>query len=239
MKALILAAGRGERMRPLSDATPKPLLRVGGRALIEWQIERLVAAGIRELVINLAHRADAIRAALGDGARLGARIRYSREGDDAEAALETLGGVIAALPLLAGGDAPFAVVAGDVHTGYDYRRLAAHAQAIALGAVDAHLVLVDNPPYHAGGDMGLDGNHRVTLHPPLLTFAGVGVFSPRLFAGESPGRKRLFPWMYRFVERGRVTGEHFPGAWHNVGTPDDLAALDAALRLAQPASPRD
>lgn len=232
MNALILAAGRGERMRPLSDTTPKPLLEVGGRALIEWQIERLVAAGIRDLVINLAHGADAIRTALGGGARLGARIRYSHEGDDSEAALETLGGVVAALPLLAVAGAPFVVVAGDVYTAFDYRRLAAHAQAIALGAIDAHLVLVDNPPYHPGGDMGLDSNHRVNLHPPLLTFASIAVFAPRLFAGESAVRKPLFPWMYRFVERGRVSGEHFSGAWHNVGTPADLATLDAALRAA-------
>lgn len=232
MKALILAAGRGERMRPLSDATPKPLLQVGGRALVEWQIERLVASGIRELVINLAHCADAIEAALGDGTRLGVRIRYSREGKDVGAALETLGGVVAALPLLASGDEPFAVVASDLYTDFDYRRLGAHAQAIALGAADAHLVLVDNPPYHAGGDMGLDENHRVTLHPPLLTFSSIGVFAPRLFAGEVAARKSLFPWMYRFVERGRVTGEHFSGAWHNLGTPDDLAALDAVLRPA-------
>lgn len=229
MRVLLLAAGRGERMRPLSDHTPKPLLRAGGRALIEWQIERLVTAGLRDLVINLAHHADAIEEAVGDGTRFGARIRYSREGGSAEAALETLGGVVHALPLLATGDAPFAVVASDLYTTFDYGRLNAHAQAIALGAADAHLVLVDNPPYHAGGDMGLDERHRVTLHPPLLTYASIGVFAPRLFAGESAARKPLFPWMYRFVERGRVTGEHFSGTWHNLGTPDDLAALDAAL----------
>ena len=231
MKALILAAGRGERMRPLSDNTPKPLLRVGDRPLIEWQIERLVAAGIRELVINLAHGADTLEAALGDGARLGARIAYSREGTTADAALETLGGVVKALPLLARDDTPFAVVAGDLYTEFDYRRLAAHAQAIGLGVADAHLVLVDNPPYHPSGDMGLGTNHRVTLHSPLLTYASIGVFAPRVFAGESALRNRLFPFMYAFVERGRVTGEHFTGAWHNVGTPQDLAALDAVVRM--------
>jgi MurNAc alpha-1-phosphate uridylyltransferase len=229
MRALLLAAGRGERMRPLSDDTPKPLLLAGGRTLIDWQLDRLVAAGLSDIVINLAHHAETIEAAVGDGTRFGARIRYSHEGASAEAALETLGGVVHALPLLATGDAPFVVVASDLFTAFDYGRLTAHAQAIALGAADAHLVLVDNPPYHAGGDMGLDERHRVTLHPPLLTYAGIGVFSPRLFAGESAARKPLFPWMYRFVERGRVTGEHFTGTWHNLGTPDDLAALDAAL----------
>jgi MurNAc alpha-1-phosphate uridylyltransferase len=234
MKALILAAGRGERMRPLSDRTPKPLLQVGGRTLVEWQIERLVKAGMRDLVLNLAHHADAIEAALGDGARLGVRIRYSREGDSADDALETLGGIVKALPAL-GGDAPFVVVAGDLYTEFDYRRLTAQAQAIALGAADAHLVLVDNPAYHSGGDMGLDAQHRISLHPPLLTYASIGVFSPRLFVGEAALKKRLFPWMYRFVERGRVSGEHFNGTWHNLGTPRDLAALDAALRTTRPA----
>ncbi|HXF47587.1 MAG TPA: sugar phosphate nucleotidyltransferase, partial [Burkholderiaceae bacterium] len=138
MRALIFAAGRGERMRPLSDRTAKPLLRAGGRLLIEYQIEALVRAGIRELVINLAHLADSFAPLLGDGSAYGARIVYSREGDAAEDALETLGGIVKARPLL--GDAPFVAVSGDVVTDFDYRRLAAHAQAIALGAADAHLV---------------------------------------------------------------------------------------------------
>jgi MurNAc alpha-1-phosphate uridylyltransferase len=237
MKALILAAGRGERMRPLSDTVPKPLLEVGGRRLIEWQIARLAAAGIRDIVINVAHLADTFEAALGDGTRLDVRIRYSREGTRAEDALETLGGIVKALPLLNTGTAPFLVASGDLYTDYDYAHLTAHAQAIALGAADAHLVLVDNPPYHPGGDMGLDtrlnAQHRVTQHPPLLTYASIGVYAPRLFAAESAERKPLFPWMYRFVQRGRVTGEHFKGRWHNVGTPVELAALDAQLRAAR------
>lgn len=230
MKALIFAAGRGERMRPLSDVTPKPLLAAGGKRLIEWQIDALVRAGVRQLVINTAHLATSIEATLGDGARFGARIAYAREGTTAEDALETLGGIVNALPLLAprGADAPFIAVSGDIVTDYDYRRLIAHAQAIELDAADAHLVLVDNPPSHPGGDMGLaDG--RIHLQPPLLTYANIGVFAPRLFRHQAPGKKKLFPWLYAFAARGRVTGERYEGGWHNVGTPDELAALDAAL----------
>lgn len=230
MKALIFAAGRGERMRPLSDLTPKPLLVAGGKRLIEWQIDALVRAGVRELVINTAHLAAAIEATLGDGARFGARIDYAREGTTAEQALETLGGIVNALPLLApqGAERPFIVVSGDIVTDYDYRHLIAHAQAIELGAADAHLVLVDNPPSHPGGDMGLERG-RIHLQPPLLTYANIGVFAPRLFRREAPARRKLFPWLYGFAADGRVTGEHFRGIWHNVGTPAELAQLDAAL----------
>jgi len=233
MKALIFAAGRGERMRPLSDVTPKPLLVAGGKRLIEWQIDALVLAGVRELVINTAHLAAAIEATLGDGSRFGARIEYSREGTTADDALETLGGIIQALPLLApkGSGRPFIAVSGDIVTDYDYRRLIAHAQAIELGAVDAHLVLVENRPSHPGGDMGLaDG--RINQHPPLLTYANIGVFAPRMFRAEAPGKRKLFPWLYACAARGRVTGERFDGMWHNVGAPDELAELDAALRAA-------
>lgn len=230
MKALIFAAGRGERMRPLSDATPKPLLEAGGKRLIEWQIDALVRAGFRELVINTAHLAPQIESALGDGARYGARIAYSHEGETAEDALETLGGIVKALPLLSpNGAAPFIAVSGDIVTDYDYRRLVPHAQAIELGVADAHLVLVDNPPSHPAGDMGL-AQGRINLHPPLLTYGNIGVFAPRLFAGEAPVKKKLFPWLYRAAERGRVSGEHYAGRWHNVGTPGELAALDARLR---------
>lgn len=231
MKALIFAAGRGERMRPLTDMTPKPLLVAGGKRLIEWQIDALVRAGVRELVINTAHLATAIEATLGDGSRFGARIEYSREGTTAEEALETLGGIIKALPLLAprGSDRPFIAVSGDIVTDFDYRCLIAHAQAIEMGAVDSHLVLVENRPSHPGGDMGLaDG--RISQHPPLLTYANIGVFAPRLFRSEAPVKKKLFPWLYAFAARGRVTGERFDGIWHNVGTPDELAALDALLK---------
>jgi len=226
MKALLFAAGRGERMRPLSDATAKPLLRAGGRRLIEWQIEALVRAGVREIVINTAHLAQQIEDTLGDGSRYHARLRYSREGDRAEEALETLGGIVHALPLL--GAAPFIAASSDIVTGFDYSRLAGPLAAIARGAADAHLVLVDNPPFHAEGDMGLSGG-RVRTQRPHLTYGNIGIFSPALFEGLRPGRARLFPWLFRFVERGRVSGEHFRGRWHNVGTPAELDALDAEL----------
>lgn len=230
MKALIFAAGRGERMRPLTDLTPKPLLAAGGKRLIEWQIDALVRAGVPELVINTAHLAATIESTIGSGSRFGAQVEYSREGTRAEDALETLGGIIHALPLLTrdAADAPFIAASGDIVTDYDYRRLIAHAQAIELGVKDAHLVLVENRPSHPGGDMGLaDG--KITLAPPLLTYGNIGVFAPRLFRHEAPGRKKLFPWLYQFAARGRVTGERFDGRWHNVGTPDELAQLDAAL----------
>jgi len=230
VKALIFAAGRGERMRPLSDHTPKPLLRAGGRRLIEWQIAALASAGVRDIVINTAHLAAQFESALGDGRALGVRIAWSREGEQAADALETLGGIIAALPLL--GEAPFIAVSGDIVSEFDYRPLAARAAGIAGGALDGHLVLVDNPPFNPRGDMGLAAD-RVTTAPPHLTYANIALLSPRLFAGEAPGRRKLFPWLYRAVEAGRISGERFAGRWHNVGTPAELARLDAELS-AQP-----
>ncbi|HEX4585834.1 MAG TPA: nucleotidyltransferase family protein [Burkholderiaceae bacterium] len=227
MKALIFAAGRGERMRPLSDRTPKPLLMAGGRMLIEWQIDALVAAGIRELVINTAHQARLIESTIGDGSRYNASIRYSREGERAEDALETLGGIVHALALL--GQAPFAAVSGDIVTAFDYRSLNAPARRIEAGEHDAHFVLVDNPPYHRQGDMGLDGS-LATMQPPRLTYANIAVLAPRLFAGIGSGRKRLFPWAFELVERQRASAERFAGRWYNVGTPEDLAALDLELQ---------
>lgn len=226
MRALLFAAGRGERMRPLSDRTPKVLLRAGGKCLIEWQIGSLVRGGARELVINTAHLAAQVEAALGDGSRYGARIVYSHEGDTAGQALETLGGIIRALPLL--GPDPFIVASGDIVTDFDYGRLAARAEEVARGEIDAHLVLVDNPPFHPQGDMGL-ARGRATRDAPLLNYGNIGVFAPRLFAAEPLRRQRLFPWMYAFVERGRVGAEHWRGRWFNVGTPEELAQLDAEL----------
>ena len=227
MKALIFAAGRGERMRPLSDHTPKPLLAAGGRMLIEWQIGALVAAGIRELVINTAHHPELIEDTLGNGERYGARIAYSREGERAEEALETLGGIVHALPLL--GQGPFAVVSGDIVTGFDYGSLHAAAARIEAGERDAHFVLVDNPSYHARGDMGLEGS-VATMRLPWLTYANIAVFAARVFAGQSAARKRLFPWAFGLVEQQRASAQRFDGRWYNVGTPQDLAALDAELR---------
>jgi N-acetyl-alpha-D-muramate 1-phosphate uridylyltransferase len=234
LRALIFAAGRGERMRPLSDQTPKPLLMAGGRMLIEWQIASLVAAGIRELVINTAHHAALIERTLGDGARYGALIRYSREGDQAEDALETLGGIVRALPLL--GIGPFVAVSCDIVTGFDYASLRAPAAQIEAGQYDAHFVLVDNPPYHSQGDMGLEGT-VASMRGPRLTYGNIGVLAPRLFAGEAAVRRPLFPWAFELVERQRVNAQRFDGRWYNVGTPQDLAALDLEL-LSNPLPPR-
>ena len=225
MRALVLAAGRGERLRPLTDTVPKALLRVGGRALIEWQVERLARGGFTDLIVNHAHFGTMIEEALGDGARFGARIRYSAEAP----ALETAGGIARALHLLDG--EPFAVVSSDIHTEFDYARLAAPLEAIARDPASsvAHFVLVDNPPWHAAGDMGLDAG-RVTRGGPRLTYGNISLFHPAIFREIAPGTwLKLFPWAYRHVEEGRVTGEHFRGPWDNVGTPAQLAALDGRL----------
>lgn len=232
MRALILAAGRGERMRPLTDTTPKPLLVAGGRRLIEWQIAALSAAGIRELVINTAHFPQQFEDALGDGAHLDVRIAWSREGETASDALETRGGVVRALPLL--GAEPFLAVSADVVTEFDYASLSAAAAVVAAGTADAHVVLVPNPAFHPCGDMGLDpGPTRGLIAPDAerrLTYANITVFAPRLFANLPSGRARLFPWLYDSARAGRITGERFDGRWFNVGTPADLAALDGELR---------
>ena len=224
-RALILAAGRGERLRPLTDTLPKPLLAAGGRPLVEWQVERLVHAGFADLVVNHAHLGALIEAALGDGRRFGARIRYSPESP----ALETAGGIVKALPML--GDGPFVVVSGDIHTDFDYATLGARIESIARDPVShiAHLVLVDNPPWHPGGDMGL-AEGRITRGGPRLTYGNIAVFHPSMFRDVAPGTSlKLFPWTYRFVDEGRVSGEHYRGPWDNVGTAAQLAALDRRL----------
>lgn len=232
--ALILAAGRGERMRPLTDATPKPLLRAGGKRLIEWQIESLVRAGVREIVVNVAHLPDQFDSALGDGRRHGATLRYSREGESADDALESLGGIVKALPWL--GDAPFVVTSGDIVTDYPYYGLHAAGDAQQRGDADAHLVLVENPPFHLGGDMGLTNQRIDPDATPRMTYANIGVFSPRLFTGVAGslhgGRAALFPWLYEAARAGRVSGEIYRGRWWNAGTPNDLAQVDAELTRA-------
>ena len=225
MRALILAAGRGERLRPLTDTVPKPLLMAGGRTLIDRQVERLARAGFTDLVVNHAHHGAMIEEALGDGARFGARIRYSPESP----ALETAGGIAKALHFLEG--EPFALVSSDIHTDFDYARLAAALEAIARDPASrvAHFVLVDNPPWHAAGDMGLDQG-LVTRGGPRLTYGNIAVFHPAIFREIAPGTwLKLFPWAYRYVEEGRVTGERYSGPWDNVGTPEQLAALDRRL----------
>jgi len=227
ISALILAAGRGERMRPLSDTLAKPLLPAGGRRLIEWQIDALVRAGIIEIVINTAHLAVQIEAALGDGSRYGARIRYSREGTTAQDALETLGGIVKALPKL--GPHPFLVTSSDIVTDFDYRELGSVSERIEGGEFDAHLVLVPNPSYHLTGDMGRSQRGAewiATRTAPLYTYGNIGVLAPRLFTGLAPVRAPLFPWLFDAVERGRVSAQLWSGRWCNVGTPQDLAIVD-------------
>jgi MurNAc alpha-1-phosphate uridylyltransferase len=221
---MILAAGRGERMRPLTDRTPKPLLRVGGKSIIAYHLENAARAGIREVVINLAHLGSQIESALGDGRRFGLRIHYARE---PEGALETGGGIFNALPLL--GLEPFAVINGDVWTDFDLARLPPQPPALA------HLVLVDNPSHHPSGDFALIGGRVYPDGPDRLTFAGIGVYRPELFAGCTAGPFKLAPLLRRFMAAGAVTGERFTGRWLDVGTPERLAELDAALSAA-PAS---
>lgn len=220
---MILAAGRGERMRPLTDTPPKPLLCAGGKALIAWHLERLAACGFRDIVINHAHLGEQIEAALGDGSRWDLSIRYSPE---PPGALETAGGIAHALPLL--GDAPFLVVNGDVWCDWDFRR------AYALAEREAHLVFVDNPPQHPGGDFCLDGDIVRTAADavgPTLTYAGTGVFAPAFFADVPDGTvMKLRPLLDAAIAEGRLTGEHHRGRWVDVGTPERLADLDRALR---------
>ncbi len=226
MKVMLLAAGRGERMRPLTDHTPKPLLVVAGKPLIVWHIERLAHAGLRELVINHAHLGQQIEAALGNGSQLGVHIRYSPENP----ALETAGGIANALPLL--GDAPFAVINADIYCDYDLAQLPQHAAALVASNDSAHLVLVDNPPQHPNGDFCLDGN-RIVPSPqsPQLTFSGIGVYRPALFQFIQRGSAApLAPLLRTHIAQGRVSGEHFCGNWVDVGTPQRLQELDILLR---------
>ena len=225
MKAMILAAGRGERMRPLSDHTPKPLLPVGGKPLIVWQIERLAAAGIDEIVINHAHLGAQIETALGDGSNFGVQIQYSPEAE----ALETAGGIRQALPLL--GEAPFLVVSGDVYCDCNYRQLLAQTP-LAEDAL-ACLWLVDNPAWHAPGDFALHAGRLQLAGATKLTYANFGLFRPQMFADIAAGQKlALRPLLDALIPAGRIQGARLATAtiWENLGTPAQLAALDAQLR---------
>jgi N-acetyl-alpha-D-muramate 1-phosphate uridylyltransferase len=230
-KALILAAGRGERMRPLSDRTPKPLLTVRGRPLIEWHLLALARDGVREVVVNTAWLEDQIVDALGDGSRWGLTLRYSMEGRDHGGALETAGGMVKALPLLVDDDKDcFWLVSADIHAPafrFDNALATAFAQASDL----AHLWLVPNPPYHAGGDFGLAANGRVTRDPAARrwTYANLALCRAALVAGIVPGtRAALGPLLFDAARAGRLSGQALPGAWHNIGTPEQLAALNGA-----------
>jgi MurNAc alpha-1-phosphate uridylyltransferase len=220
MKAMILAAGRGERMRPLTDATPKSLLRAGGKPLIVWLIERLAGSGVRELVINHAHKGELIEKELGDGRAFGVSIRYSAE----QRALETAGGIAKALPLL--GPQPFIAVAADVYTDYDFARLAHVTGRVGL----AHLVLVANPEHNPRGDFALDGSKVSNAPAHRLTFSGIGLYRPELFAGLQAGATaKLAPLLREAIQAGAVSGELHRGQWRDIGTPARLAALDRDL----------
>ncbi len=218
MKAMILAAGRGERMRPLTDSLPKPLLIVAGKPLVAHHIERLAAAGIRQLVINHAHLGEMIEAQLGDGGAWGVEIQYSAE----ETALETGGGIFRALPLL--GEAPFLVVNGDVWCDVDFSRL-----QLPPGML-AHLLLVPNPAHHPGGDFVLQGERVIDTEGERLTFGGIGVYHPQLFTACQPGAFPLAPLLRAAMVEGKVSGVRHQGYWVDVGTPERLRSLDKRLR---------
>ncbi|TSA00632.1 MAG: nucleotidyltransferase family protein [Rhodocyclaceae bacterium] len=229
MKVMILAAGRGERMRPLTDRIPKPLLPVGGKPLIVWHLERLAKAGLRQVVINHAHLGTQIEAALGDGTRWGLSIRYSPEPDGA---LETAGGIANALPLL-GNDEPFLVVNGDTYCDWDVARA---ASALKSGDL-AHLVLVPNPPHHPQGDFSLTGSFvdaditaTTDNGTQVCTFSGIGIYRPPIFAGIRRGQKaKLAPLLRAAMSARKVSGELHSGRWVDVGTPQRLAELASEL----------
>ena len=220
MKAMVLAAGRGERMRPLTDREPKPLLRVGGKRLIEYHLERLAEGGFRDVVINTAWLGDTIEAALGGGDRFGLSITYSHE---RPAALETGGGIFHALPLL--GSTPFLLVNGDVWTDIDFGALRRDPPANSL----AHLVLVPNPPQHARGDFLLESGHVSEGEGARRTYSGIGIYRPELFDGCAAGKFPLLPLLRRAIGERRLTGELHSGRWYDIGTTERLAALDAEL----------
>lgn len=219
MKAMILAAGRGERMRPLTDHTPKPLLEVGGQALIEYHLHALATGGFGEVIINLAHLGAQIRNFLGDGRSYGIPIRYSDEG---EHALETGGGIFHALSLL--GREPFLVVNGDVWCDYPLR-----STALPPGDL-VHLILVDNPGHNPVGDFCIADGRLRTCGPKKLTFSGIGYYRPELFTDCQSGKFPLAPLLQRAAAEDRAGAEHYQGAWNDVGTLERLAALDAELR---------
>ena len=227
MRAMLLAAGRGERMRPLTDTTPKPLLSVGGRPLIAYHLDALARGGVREVVINLSWLGAQIRAALGSGAAWGVHISYSEEGP---VPLETGGGIFQALPLL--GSEPFLVVNADVFTDFDPTTLRLEPQA------DARLVLVPNPPHHPRGDFGLESERVIeraadaaaASPQETFTYAGIGIYRPELFAGCRAGRFALLPLLQRAIAAGRLRGQLYRGGWLDVGSPARLAELDARLR---------
>lgn len=219
MRAMILAAGRGERLRPLTDTTPKPLIEVGGKPLIAHHLERLAAAGFRDVVINLGWLGEQIPAALGDGRRFGLSIHYSPE---PPGALETAGGIVHALEWL--GDAPFLVISGDVLCDYPFETLDP-PETNAL----AHLVMVDNPPHHPNGDFGIIDGRLAIDAACKLTFSGIGVFRPELFTALESGVRPLRPVLENAITAGTVGGEHYRGRWFDTGSPERLEAARNSL----------
>ncbi|WP_226468905.1 N-acetylmuramate alpha-1-phosphate uridylyltransferase MurU [Luteimonas panaciterrae] len=233
MKALIFAAGLGERMRPLTETTPKPLLQAGGKPLIVWHLEKLAALGIRDVVINTSWLAEQFPRTLGDGAHWGLRIAYSYEGGTP---LETGGGMLHALPLL--GAEPFLLVNGDIWTDFDFATLPLSPPGLA------HLVMVDSPGYATQGDFALDENGLVRSEGArMLTYSGIGIYRPELLAGwrgtidptaeaqQTPPRFKLAPLLRAAMKDGSISGEHHRGAWTDVGTPERLRQLDASLAM--------
>jgi len=217
MKAMILAAGRGERMRPLTETIPKPLLRVGGQCLIEYHLHALARAGVHDIVINYSWLGQQIVDYLGSGQRYGVAIVYS---DESGAPLETAGGIIQALPLL--DCEPFILINGDIWTDYDF----SHLPRTLNGK--AHLVLVDNPAHHPAGDFALQ-SHILKNNGDKLTYSGIGVYSPALFVGLTAGVRPLAPLLRAAIERGEISGEWYRGQWWDVGTPARLQQLDSYL----------
>lgn len=217
MRGMILAAGRGTRMGSLTEGVPKPLLRVAGYYLIEYSIRALVAADVREIVINVSYRGEQIKEALGNGERYGASIQYSEE----ETALETGGGIVKALPLL--GKDPFIVLSCDVVSDFPLKTLPREPAKLA------HIVLVDNPSFHPAGDFSLEGEEVGEQEKSTLTYANIGIFRPELFAGCQPGYFRLGDLLKKAVTEKKVTGNYFKGLWHNLGSPAELQTLSAAL----------
>ena len=223
MKAMVLAAGRGERMRPLTDHTPKPLLQVGGKALIVWHLENLAKSGFKEIIINHAHLGSQIESALGDGSNWSLHIQYSPE----LIALETAGGIANALPLLTDNDVnrqPFLVVNGDIFTDMDFASIQLRPNMLA------HLMLIDNPPQHPKGDFAIENALLANTGLPMYTFSGVGAYHPDLFDGIPKGEPaKLAPLLRQAIEENKASAEYYPGVWHDIGTPERLSALNKTL----------
>ncbi len=215
---MVLAAGRGERLRPLTDTLPKPLVPVGGKPLIVWHLEKLAQVGVREVVVNLSWLGGELRAALGDGSRFGLKLHYSDEG---EVALETGGGIYRALPLL--GPEPFLVVSGDIWTDFDFRDLTLPPGSLAA------LVLVPNPPHHPRGDFALEAGQVVHGSGPRLTYGNIGLYTPQFFAGCRAGRFPLREPLDRAIAARALHGQLYRGRWWDVGTPERLKELEASL----------